>query len=156
MKMRLIAVGKIDAEWLREGIAWFEQRVSKYGTFSTTELHHPKKGNLSPDDIRKLETEAIIWSLTGREHLILLDSLGKQLSSEGFARLIEKHRLHATKELTFVIGGAFGFTEGLQSRAADIISFSKLTFPHQLFRLIFLEQLYRAFTILKGEKYHHA
>jgi len=110
---------------------------------------------LSPEELKKKEGEMILSKIENGDVLILLDENGKNFSSREFSKVIEQQMVNATKHLFFLIGGAFGFSDEVYQRANQKISLSKMTFSHQLVRLVFAEQLYRAFTIIKGEKYHH-
>ncbi len=114
-----------------------------------------ESGNGNEIQIRKKESENILKRAGEKVFLILLDEKGKELDSVGFSDLIKHHQNISTRNLVFVIGGAYGFSEEVYKRANLKIALSKMTFPHQLVRVIFIEQLYRAMTILKGEKYHH-
>lgn len=131
-------------------------RMHHYTPFEYTVIPDIKnQGALTPDRLKALESEAILKKITDRDEVILLDEKGKNFTSETFSAMISKKRNTGDKTLTFVIGGAYGFGEPVYSRADGLLSLSGMTFPHQMVRVIFLEQLYRAFTILKGEKYHH-
>jgi len=111
--------------------------------------------NLSEDQQKEKEGELILQQISPSDELFLLDEQGMEVSSVEFARFLEKKMISGIKRLVFVIGGPYGFSGSVYSRAIGKISLSKMTFSHQMVRLIFLEQLYRAFTILKGEPYHH-
>jgi len=156
MKTELILTGKTEASYLREGISVYEERIKFYTTYSRKELPDIKgASSLSKEQIKEREGENILKQITVSDYLILLDERGDAISSEGFAARIEKWNLRGIKKVVFVVGGAYGFSDSLYKRADEKISLSGMTFSHQMVRLIFLEQLYRAFTIINGEPYHH-
>ena len=115
-----------------------------------------KVDRTDPDQLKLREGEAFLQQLTPRDTVILLDEAGKGMSSQAFAEMIEHHQVYQQTDLVFIIGGAYGFSDALYDRAARRLSLSAMTFNHQMVRLIFAEQLYRAFTIIKGEPYHHS
>lgn len=156
MKTRLLIVGKTNVPWVKEGESLYLSRIIHYIPFETLVISDVKnQGALTPDQLRELESEAILKRISSRDEVILLDEKGKHYTSAEFSLLIGKKQNRGDRALTFVVGGAFGFGEAVYRRADGLIALSKMTFPHQLVRVIFLEQLYRALTILKGEKYHH-
>lgn len=156
MKICLMVIGKTDEPYLQKGIDLFLKRIPHYVPFELKIIPDLKNSkNLSEDQQKEKEGELIIQQLTGFDELILLDEQGTEVSSVAFARFLEKKMLSGIKRLVFVIGGPYGFSESVYSKAAGTISLSKMTFSHQMVRLIFTEQLYRAMTILKGEPYHH-
>ena len=156
MKICLMVIGKTDEPYLQKGIDLFLKRIPHYVPFELKIIPDLKNSkNLSEDQQKEKEGELIIQQLTGFDELILLDEQGTEVSSVAFARFLEKKMLSGIKRLVFVIGGPYGFSESVYSKAAGKISLSKMTFSHQMVRLIFTEQLYRAMTILKGEPYHH-
>ncbi|HTM93936.1 MAG TPA: 23S rRNA (pseudouridine(1915)-N(3))-methyltransferase RlmH, partial [Flavisolibacter sp.] len=139
-----------------EGIAEFTKRISKYFPVEWTIIPVPKNaGMLSEMDLKKREGETILQWLKPDDYLIALDEHGKQFSSEGISEFLQERASASTKNLVFLIGGAFGLDAAVLKRAQMKWSLSQLTFPHQLVRLILAEQVYRACTILKNEKYHH-
>lgn len=151
-----MVIGKTDEPYLQKGIDLFLKRIPHYVPFELKIIPDLKNSkNLSEDQQKEKEGELIIQQLTGFDELILLDEQGTEVSSVAFARFLEKKMLSGIKRLVFVIGGPYGFSESVYSKAAGKISLSKMTFSHQMVRLIFTEQLYRAMTILKGEPYHH-
>ncbi|MBI4929235.1 MAG: 23S rRNA (pseudouridine(1915)-N(3))-methyltransferase RlmH [Bacteroidetes bacterium] len=152
MNIALICMGKTSEKHIAEGMKQYIERINHYCKFSLVEI---EAGRGDETQIRKKESEGMLKRAGEKDVLILLDEKGKELSSVEFAKTLIHHQNISTKNLVFVIGGAYGFSEEVYSRANMKISLSKMTFPHQLVRVIFLEQLYRAFTILKGEKYHH-
>lgn len=156
MKICLMVIGKTDEPYLQKGIELFLKRIPHYVPFELKIIPDLKNSkNLSEEQQKEKEGELIIQQLTGFDELILLDEQGTEVSSVAFARFLEKKMLSGIKRLVFVIGGPYGFSESVYSKAAGTISLSKMTFSHQMVRLIFTEQLYRAMTILKGEPYHH-
>lgn len=156
MKICLLVIGKTDEPYLQKGIDLFLKRIPHYVPFELKIIPDLKNSkNLSEDQQKEKEGELIIQQLTGFDELILLDEQGTEVSSVAFARFLEKKMLSGIKRLVFVIGGPYGFSESVYSKASGKISLSKMTFSHQMVRLIFTEQLYRAMTILKGEPYHH-
>lgn len=156
MKIKLIAVGKTVEPYLRKGIEIYVDRLSHYVPFSLTELPDLKQtAALSEDQIKKKEGELILKSLKPSDHLILMDERGQMFSSKDWARDLEQKGIRLMGDLVFVIGGPYGFSPEVYARANGMISLSKMTFSHQMVRLIFVEQLYRAYTIIRGEPYHH-
>ncbi len=149
-------IGSTDRKYLKEGIDDYLKRVSFYLPFEMRIIPDIKNNrNLSPSQQKEKEGKAILDLVSQGDLLILLDEQGNELSSTGFAKWIEKKMVTGTRQLTFVVGGPYGFSDEVYQRADSKISLSKMTFPHQLVRLIFAEQLYRAMTIIKGEPYHH-
>ena len=155
MKIELWVIGKTAFKYLDEGNAVYEKRLKHYVNFDLVVLPDIKNPPLSTEALKTKEGELILNKLTKDDCLILLDERGKQLSSMDFSKLIEQQQMSAVKRIVFQIGGAYGFSEAVYARANREISLSKMTFSHQMIRLFFVEQLYRAFTILKGEKYHN-
>ena len=147
MKIELLLTGKTDQPYLKEGIALYEERLKHYCSYLRKELPDQKT--------KEKEAEAVMKNIRESDYVILLDEKGRSLSSEQFAQTIEKLGIRAVKKVIFVVGGAYGFSEALYKRADEMLSLSPMTFSHQMVRLIFAEQLYRAFTIIKGESYHH-
>lgn len=156
MKMVLCSVGKPDEPYVKAGILEFTQRLNKYVKASWHLIAAPKNaGNMSELDLKKAESQLILSFLQKEDYLVLLDERGKQFSSPALAQFIQQRANESTKRVVFLIGGAFGVDETIKQRANLIWSLSQLVFPHMLVRLILCEQIYRAFTILKNEKYHH-
>jgi 23S rRNA (pseudouridine1915-N3)-methyltransferase len=156
MKICLLVIGKTDEEYLRNGLDLFLKRLPHYILFEMKIIPDIRNAkNLSQDQQKEKEGELILQQLQPSEELFLLDEHGMEASSVDFARFLEKKMLSGIKRLVFVIGGPYGFSSSVYGRANGKISLSKMTFSHQMVRLIFMEQLYRAFTILKGEPYHH-
>lgn len=156
MKIDLLFVGKTDNSYLKEGILIYNKRLSHYTNISIVEIPDIKSAaSLSESQIKEREADSILKRVGENDFLVLLDEHGKMLSSVEFANNIESHLIRGTKKVIFVIGGAYGFADRVYKRADNKISLSKMTFSHQMVRLILVEQIYRAFTILKGEPYHH-
>lgn len=156
MKISLWSIGKANDSYIKEGVNEFTKRISKYFSVEWTIIPVPKNaGMLSEMDLKKREGEIILEWLKPDDFLIALDERGKEFTSEELSILLEQRAMDSTKNLIFLIGGAFGLDEKVLNRAKMKWSLSRLTFPHQLVRLILAEQIYRACTILHHEKYHH-
>ncbi len=156
MKIRLLVTGKTEEEYLRTGIREYEARIRRYVPFEITEIPAIKNTSRLPvAEQKSWEAEAIRKQVQAGDILVLLDEHGKEMTSAGFAKFLNQRFLAGNKGLVFIVGGPFGFDESLRKGAHHIISLSKLTFSHQMVRLFFTEQLYRAMTILRGESYHH-
>ena len=156
MKIWFWSIGKANDSYVKEGVAEFTKRISKYFPVEWNIIPVPKNaGMLSEMDLKKREGEMILQWLKQDDYLIALDAHGKQFSSEGLSEFLQERASASTKNLVFLIGGAFGLDAAVLKRAQLKWSLSQLTFPHQLVRLILAEQVYRACTILQNEKYHH-
>lgn len=156
MKITLLLVGKTDLKYLQAGMTIYEERIKRYSDYKRIEIPELKSASsLSKSEIKEKEGDLILKQIKPQDELVLLDIEGQSLTSEGFASFVEKRGVYGTKGLVFVAGGAYGFSDPVYARANSKLSLSSMTFSHQLVRLIFLEQLYRAFTIIKGEPYHH-
>ncbi|MEN9918752.1 MAG: rRNA ((1915)-N(3))-methyltransferase RlmH [Bacteroidota bacterium] len=156
MKISLLTIGKTDASYFIESIAEYSNRLSHYITFEMQIIPDIKNTrNLSIEQQKEREGELIIKNLQTGDYLVLLDEHGKEFTSVQFASYIEKKTHSVNKRLVFVIGGPYGFSEQIYNRASEKLSLSKMTFSHQMIRLVFIEQLYRAMTILNNEPYHH-
>lgn len=156
MKIELLVVGKTTQTFVRDGLDEFTQRIKRYIPFNIVvipELKNTK--SLSVSEQKQKEGELIVKSLRADDYVTLLDEKGKDFTSQGFAKYIEGKMNTLPGRLVFIIGGPYGFSEEVYARAKETITLSKMTFSHQLIRLIFAEQLYRAFTILRNEPYHH-
>lgn len=157
MKVRLIVVGKTSSALLKDLEKIYEQRLMHYLSYERIELSDIKQASSSsPQVLKEKEGQLILSKVADDQKLILLDEQGMQMSSVGFSDLISKHFLHQSQMLVFCIGGAYGFSNEVYARANVKLALSKMTFSHQMVRTIFLEQLYRACTIIRGEKYHHS
>lgn len=150
-------VGATDKKYLLEGIEDYQKRLIHYLPFEIRVIADIKNSrNLTADQQKEREGKAILDLVSTGDELVLLDVEGIEFSSAGLASWIEKRMVVGTRQLIFVVGGPYGFSEAVYKRADSKMSLSRLTFPHQLVRLLFIEQLYRAMTIIKGEPYHHA
>ncbi len=155
MKITLLVVGKTTDAHLQALIADYEKRLTHYLPFSLQVIPELKNAkNLRQDQQKQAEGELILKAVENNTMLILLDEHGREYRSVDFAQQISKYQ-GAGRNVTFVVGGPYGFSEAVYQRAEGKISLSQMTFSHQMIRLIFIEQLYRAMTILKGEPYHH-
>lgn len=156
MRICLWAIGKSHEAYVKAGTDAFTKRLSHYFKTEWTLLPAPKHtGMLSELDIRKKEADLLLEWLNPDDYLVLLDEKGKELSSPELAKFLQQRANERNKNVVFLIGGAFGVDTRIMKRANFTWSLSKLVFPHQLVRLILAEQLYRAATILRNEKYHH-
>ena len=156
MKITLLTVGKTDKDWVKDGLDIYVSRLKHYIPFSIVEIPELKNVSaLTKDQIKTREGELILKSIRPNDDLILMDERGKQYSSVEFAKVLQDKISYIGKDIVFVIGGAYGFSDAVYSRANSKISLSKMTFSHQMVRAIFAEQIYRAFTIMRGEPYHH-
>ncbi|MFW6043123.1 MAG: 23S rRNA (pseudouridine(1915)-N(3))-methyltransferase RlmH [Marinilabiliaceae bacterium] len=156
MKIRLIMTGKTSDKWLKEGIEQYFGRISRYLPFDVKVIPDIKNaGKMSAEAVKQQEGEAILRSVDNSDRMVLLDENGKMLSSREFAGFIEKQMISGCRHLVFVIGGAWGVSEEVVRRADQKISLSPMTFSHQMVRLVFAEQLYRAMSIINNEPYHH-
>lgn len=156
MKITLLTVGKTDKDWVKQGIDIYASRMKHYFPFSIVEIPELKNvSSLSQDQIKTKEGELILKNVKPTDDMILLDERGREFSSMEFARALQDKISYTGKDIVFVIGGAYGFSDAVRQRSNSKISLSRMTFSHQMVRAIFVEQLYRAFTIMKGEPYHH-
>ncbi|MES2371441.1 MAG: 23S rRNA (pseudouridine(1915)-N(3))-methyltransferase RlmH [Bacteroidota bacterium] len=157
MKLQFWSVGKPHEAYAKPGIEEFTKRINNYFTVDWHIIPSPKNAaNLSETDLKKAEAAIILGQLQKDDHLILLDERGKQFSSPELSQWLQQRANESTKRIVFLIGGAFGVDETVMKRADQSWSLSKLVFPHMLVRLILAEQVYRACTILRNEKYHHS
>ena len=156
MKMQFWTIGKAHEKYVRDGIELFTQRINRYFPAEWNIIPTPKNaGMMSEMDLLKKEGELILDFLKKDDYLILLDERGKQNTSEQFSSFLQERMMERQKNMVFLIGGAYGVSKELMARANYTWSLSKLVFPHQLVRLILSEQIYRACTIMRNEKYHH-
>jgi 23S rRNA (pseudouridine1915-N3)-methyltransferase len=156
LKITLLTVGKTDKDWVKEGLDIYVSRLKHYIPFSVVEIPELKNVSaLSKDQIKTREGELILKNLRPNDDVILMDERGKQYTSVELARVLQDKISYVGKDIVFVIGGAYGFSDDVYCRANSKISLSKMTFSHQMVRAIFAEQIYRAFTIMRGEPYHH-
>ena len=156
MKLTLLVIGKTDEDYLKQGIDLYLRRLQHYLDFEIEIIPDLKKSKSRTVASQKImEGELILSKLAPGRELHLFDEQGKHLSSREFAGFLEKKMVQGLKELVLVIGGAYGFSDEVYDRSTSRISLSRLTFSHQMARLLCVEQIYRAMTILKGEPYHH-
>lgn len=156
MKIALIQTGKTNEKHISEGVEIYSSRIRKYTGFEIITIPDLKNTrNMSGQEQKTKEGYKILQSVSKDDYVVLLDERGKELRTAEFAEWLEKMFAASVKRIVFIIGGAWGFSEEVYSRANFSLSLSKMTFPHQLVRLLFAEQLYRAFTVIKGEPYHH-
>lgn len=156
MKIRLLTVGKTAIPWVGEGIGQYSSRLVHYIPFEIVEIPQLKNvSSLSREQIKSREGELILGQIKADERVVLLDEHGKQWTSVEFASRLQETICRDGRNIVFVIGGAYGFSAPVYQRADSKLSLSKMTFSHQMVRVIFCEQLYRAFTIMRSEPYHH-
>lgn len=156
MKISFWSIGKTNEAYIKQGVEEFTSRISRYFKVSWEIIPVPKNaGMMSEMDLKKKEGEMILEWLDKDDYLVALDEHGKQMTSEGLAKFIQSRANESCKKIVFLIGGAFGLDAAVLKRANHVWGLSSLTFPHQLVRLILAEQVYRACTIMKNEKYHH-
>lgn len=156
MKITLLTVGRTDIRWVKDGLDAYSSRLSHYVPFEIKEIPELKNVSaLSQAQIKEKEGELLLKAFRPQDEVILMDEHGREYRSVEFARMIEEKMSRGGRDLVFVIGGAYGFSPAVYARANGKISLSQMTFSHQMVRTIFVEQLYRAFTIIKGEPYHH-
>ena len=157
MRITLVLMGKTDASWLTTGIEVYTKRLSHYIRFDVVEINPPKNyKQLNPLQLKEAEGKLFLKYFEDADQVILLDERGKLHSSEDFAAWLQKLMNAGTRHLMFVVGGAFGFSEEVYAAANGKLSLSPMTFSHQMVRVFFAEQIYRAFTILRNEPYHNS
>lgn len=154
MKFTIWAIGKTDEKYLDEGIKKYLSRLKHYTNVDYEEFKSVKSGQ-TPEETLKREADVILSKLKPEDTLILLDEHGQMFDSVGFSEYIERFQIQSHKNVVFLIGGAFGHHKTIRERSNQMISLSKMTFSHQMVRLFIAEQLYRAFTIIRNEKYHN-
>ena len=154
MEIKLIVVGKTKRTELSKLIDEYIKRINFYCRFKIIEINSVKSKKISEEEIKKVEGDNILKNLNKNDTLILLDERGKSYGSRKFSEFISS-KTQTNKNLTFVIGGAFGFSNSIYEKSNDLVSFSSMTFSHQIIRLFFTEQLYRAFTIINNHPYHN-
>lgn len=156
MKIELAVIGKTSIGYLKQGIDEYIKRLKHYVPFEIKYIDDIKNTkNISEDQQKRTEGAKILSLLDKSDFVVLLDEHGKEYTSMQYSSYIQKRMLSGTKKVVFVIGGPYGFSQEVYDRANDKISFSKMTFNHEMIRLIFTEQLYRAYTIINHEPYHH-
>ena len=158
MKIKIVTVGKLKEKYLKDGIAEYSKRISRFATVEMIELADEKTPDRASDSenekILNLEGNRILSKIGDREFVVVLAIEGKILSSEEFSKQLEQASINGYSTLTFVIGGSLGLSPQVKNRANLSLSFGRLTLPHQLMRLVLVEQIYRAFTIQQGSPYH--
>ena len=155
IKIKLICVGKIKEDYLNKGISEYLKRLSGYSSVEIIEVKDEKIiANTSEDKIREIESNRILEKVNDKDYVILLDLRGKELKSEEFAQKLDDLISSGVGNLCFIIGGSLGVSESLRNKADYLLSFSKLTFTHQMMRMLLLEQIYRCFKINNNETYH--
>ncbi|WP_172934727.1 23S rRNA (pseudouridine(1915)-N(3))-methyltransferase RlmH [Streptococcus sp. 2106] len=158
MKIKVVTVGKLKEKYLKDGIAEYSKRISRFAKFEMIELSDektPDKASESENQkILEIEGQRILSKVGDRDFVIVLAIEGKTLSSEEFSKQLEETSIKGFSTLTFIIGGSLGLSSSVKNRANLSVSFGRLTLPHQLMRLVLVEQIYRAFTIQQGFPYH--
>lgn len=156
MNIKLIVVSKTDVPYIQTGIDEYVGRLRHYCDFELVTIPALKNlGKASPDEVKEREGQLILKQLEKADYTVLLDEHGKEYTSVGFSEMLQRQMNAGVRTLAFVIGGAYGFSPAIHAAAQHKMSLSQLTFNHQMVRLFFLEQLYRAHTILRHEKYHN-
>tara|TARA_Y100001968_G_C19352974_1_gene715673 strand:- start:368 stop:841 length:474 start_codon:yes stop_codon:yes gene_type:complete len=156
MKIVLLTIGKTKKSFLSEGIKKYLLKIKHYTNLESIEIDNVKfSKNISESELINKEAELLISKLAPSDYVILLDEKGRQYSSLEFSKKLNNWMIGSKKRLVFIIGGAYGVSKTVSSRVDEILSFSSMTFSHQMIRLFFLEQLYRAYTILNNNPYHH-
>ena len=156
MKILLLQIDKTQDTYIRDGVDIYVKRLKNYISFDSHTIQVSKQIRQRTVNEQKLEeAKLILQFLTNEDELLVLDQKGKEMSSPEFSGFLSKKQNSSVKRLVFLIGGPFGFDQQIYQRANSLLSLSKMTFSHQMIRLFFVEQLYRAYTIIKNEKYHH-
>lgn len=156
MEISVISIGKISSQWIAEGISLFESRISRYLKYTSIILPDIKNAkSLDIDKLKLEEGKQILAQTSTSDYVVILDERGKEFTSREFADWMQKQMNAGRKRVVLVIGGPFGFSQEVYNRADSKIALSKMTFTHEMAKLLLCEQVYRAFTILKGEPYHH-
>lgn len=156
MKIELLVVGKTNEKYLIEAISEYQNRLKHYIGFELTVIQDVKNAkNLDIEQLKEREADEILKYIQPTNYLVLLDEHGKEFTSMQFASYLDKKMGTGIKKMQFLIGGAYGFSQRIYNLANEKMSLSKMTFSHQMVRLFFTEQLYRAMTILNGQPYHH-
>jgi 23S rRNA (pseudouridine1915-N3)-methyltransferase len=155
MRLHLVFVGKTREPYLREGIEDFLERLRRYVPVEVKVVRAERLArNQQAEQVVELESDRVMAAVPGDSHLVVVDRLGKQVSSQNLARWWDRLEREGCRKLCFVVGGVLGFSDEVRRQAQTLLSLSRMTFTHEMSRLILLEQLYRACTILRGEKYH--
>ena len=156
MKINLLCIGKTDDKEIKNLINYYLTRLPRHWNFEITEIPDVKNArNLTPDLLKKEEAKLFLNQIENTDLVVLLDEKGKQFTSREFAQKLDSYQNNSIKKICFLVGGAYGFTDEMYQRANEKISISKMTFTHQMIRLFFVEQIYRADQILQGKPYHN-
>lgn len=156
MKINLLCIGKTDDKEIKNLINYYLTRLPRHWNFEITEIPDVKNSrNLTPDLLKKEEAKLFLNQIENTDLVVLLDEKGKQFTSREFAQKLDSYQNNSIKKICFLVGGAYGFSEEMYQRANEKISISKMTFTHQMIRLFFVEQIYRADQILQGKPYHN-
>ena len=156
MKINLLCIGKTDDKEIKNLINYYLTRLPRHWNFEITEIPDVKNArNLTPDLLKKEEAKLFLNNIENTDLVVLLDEKGKQFTSREFAQKLDSYQNNSIKKICFLVGGAYGFSEEMYQRANEKISISKMTFTHQMIRLFFVEQIYRADQILQGKPYHN-
>lgn len=156
MDLCILSIGKISAPWIQQGLCNFESRIERYIKFSTIIIPDIKNcRSFTKENLKEEEGKAILQHLSPSDCIVIMDEKGKEFTSLEFSDWVQKQMNSGRKRLVIIIGGPYGFSQSVYDRAHFKIALSKMTFTHEMAKLIITEQLYRAFTILKGEPYHH-
>ena len=156
MKINLLCIGKTDDKEIKNLINYYLTRLPRHWNFEITEIPDVKNArNLTPDLLKKEEAKLFLNHIENTDLVVLLDEKGKQFTSREFAQKLDSYQNNSIKKICFLVGGAYGFSEEMYQRANEKISISKMTFTHQMIRLFFVEQIYRADQILQGKPYHN-
>ena len=156
MKINLLCIGKTDDKEIKNLINYYLTRLPRHWNFEITEIPDVKNArNLTPDLLKKEEAKLFLNTIENTDLVVLLDEKGKQFTSREFAQKLDSYQNNSIKKICFLVGGAYGFSEEMYQRANEKISISKMTFTHQMIRLFFVEQIYRADQILQGKPYHN-
>ena len=156
MKILLLTVGKTKNQYLIQGISEYQKRLKHYIRFDILEIPNVRNSkHFSDIELIKKEGKLILEKIQSNDYLVLLEEKGKEFTSSAFAEKLQTWMLSAKKRVVFVVGGAYGFSEEIYNRSNEKLSLSRMTFSHQMVRLFFVEQLYRGYTILNNEPYHH-
>ncbi|WP_437917772.1 23S rRNA (pseudouridine(1915)-N(3))-methyltransferase RlmH [Sphingobacterium sp. LRF_L2] len=156
MKISLLCIGKTDESFIREGIENYMKRLKHYINFELVVIPDLKNAKNLTQDLQKIkEGELLLKQVNNVDFVVLLDERGKDYRSVDFSKFLEQKMIGSVSHIIFIIGGPYGFSDELYERANQKLSLSKMTFSHQMVRLFFIEQIYRAFTIIRNEPYHH-
>lgn len=156
MEIVLMTIGKTSIKWVKAGIEEYSKRLSRYVSYKIVELPDaPRSGKISESEQKEAEGQLILKNITESDYVVLLDECGAEYTSRSFASRLEKLMASGRKRILFAIGGPYGFSQSVYDRSNEMLSLSQMTFNHEMVRLFFTEQLYRAISILHGLPYHH-